>query len=438
MFHSLKAQKFKVDGKEVQRPAIWSILMRVPLRVIQKSTSAGTTTLRLPCILTEAVFHDWIGSYCPRATKYSDQSPWNHPDRIWRGTNTHPPLLSGIKAILSPELTRRRRQLRARKATQEYRGCLSQRNPAALKASWKKSNDARKARNRSDLDESMQKLATPGNQIRVIKYFEDDHVEFMAHLLKWRGVSIEDQAAIIKADSRPLLEREVAHTMTRKEYRSFHHVIDNRYWNAVRVLERKTKAKSGSASAKTAKANAPMHSKNTDDKPKKAWLVCPVPDCLNSRVYKERLGVIRHVMGTHKMTYMEANNLVPKRPVTEREPGRFKCHFDGCERAKIGFLTGHSLKRHLMGKTGTGHRLSKEKAQEAEEVYFLRKVRKGDKCILKSCPDSKIGFTYLSGLRVHLEKAHRALSAAGVGRLIDKGASAQMQGPTSADHTCQP
>lgn len=400
MFHSLKVQKFKVGGKEIHRPAVWSILMRVPIQVLRRSTSAQTTVFRILCVLTEGVCHDWLGSHHHKVAPLNAASPWNRPDRIWLGTNSHPPLSHGIQAVWSPELTKLRRRLKARKATRSYREWLREKDPDTLRARNRRSNEARKKG--PDLDESLKKLATQSNQIRVIKYFEDDPVKFMAHLLKWRGVPVEDQVAIINADKRPLLDREIAHTMTHGEYIRFFKVIDNKYYNAKKAFLRKPRAENGRRPAVAANANAPTHSKNADDKPKEGRLPCPVPGCPKAaRGFTLRSSVITHLVEVHKMASKEARDLVP---VTTKSSGRFKCHVEGCKQAKSGFSSGNSLRRHLMGVQG--HRLSKEEAEAAVAVYSLRKEGP-HKCFLKSCPEAKIGFTAVHRLRAHLENAHK-------------------------------
>lgn len=327
--------------------------MRVPLQVLRKSTSSQTTVFRILCLLTEAVFHDWLGSYDDRSTGHNAHSPWNRPDRIWLGTNSHPPLSSGITTAWSPGLTRKRRQLKARKASQEYRGRLIRNDPAVLKARQKRDNDrrkeARKAGKAPDLDDSAQKLATRSNQISVIEYFEDNPVKFMAHLLKWRGVSLEDQAAMIKSDNRPLLEREAAYTMTLKEYRKFYHVIHNKHSNALRAAARKSKAKNASTPVK---ATQPVR---------------------------------------RKRTTVSAQS--------------YTCHFNGCKRAKSGFPRRGLLKKHLMSRK---HDLSEKEAMDAIDANY-RPEREGGphKCLIKSCRAAKIGFAYPGLLRQHLKLRHK-------------------------------
>ncbi|KAH8752580.1 hypothetical protein F5883DRAFT_651483 [Diaporthe sp. PMI_573] len=240
MFHSLKVQKFKVDGREIQRPAVWSLLMRIPIQVLHKSTSAQLTTLRLICLLTEAVFHDWLGSYHYRVGSLNASSPWDRPDRIWLGTNSFPPLSKGIPATWSAELTKRRRRLKARQHGKKYRARCLEKDAAGVKKRKTEQSRARaKALRGPNPDPKAQDPANPVSLRRVIKYFEDDPVKFMAHLMKWRGVSAKDQVAIIQADNGPLLDREIVHSVTRVELEHFNRLINKICYDALKASKRK-------------------------------------------------------------------------------------------------------------------------------------------------------------------------------------------------------
>lgn len=184
----------------------------------------------------------------------------------------------------------------------------------------------------------------------MIEYFEDNLIKFIVHLLKRRRVSLENQAAMIKSDNRPLLKCEVAYTMTLEKYRKFYHVIYNKHSNALRAAARKSKAKNASTPVK---ATQPVRKK--------------------------------------RMTVSAQSHT---------------CHFNGCKWAKSGFPKRYLLKRHLMsGK----HNLSEKEAMDAIDANCGPEREGGPhQCLIKSCRAAEIGFTLSSGLRVR--ESHEAIN----------------------------